>query len=274
MINRFNLYFVLGCLAQFSNRFYRQWGKAFVLGLKEAFRSRRLRRGFARFPVSSDLDGTANPSLGTLNQEQEHHVFAFAPPGATPASGPIEKSSLSISPRRITGNGRSRSPAGVSPTRGRRVYSPSMHGDNDAEGELEGRLGGARGWSWSHPLRRNRGRTLVMDRYLHSSEPALQGRRGMISPPMRSRGSNDVATPQEGQATEDMHHVGVGDGSVAPSVRPRPPRKSVRGRRRVRWGRVVGALLAVGCIIVGVVQTLRSIPVWFSAAQGGKAWHW
>lgn len=268
---------MLGCLAQFSNRFYRQWGKAFVLGLKEAFRSKRLRQTLARLPVSSDLDG---PPIGSLNQE--HPVFAFAPSGATPASGPIEGSSLSISPsrqrRRIAGNGRSRSPGGVSPTRGR-VSSPSMHGGYDVEGELGGRRGGARGWSWSHPLRRNRGRTLLMERYLHSSEPALQGRRGMIASPMRSRGSNDVATPYEGQATEDMRHAGVGDGSVAPSVRPRQPRKSIRGRRRVRWGRVVGALLAVSCVIVGVVQTLRSIrssnlSLWFSDAQGETAWHW
>lgn len=287
---------MLGCLAQFSNRFYRQWGKAFVLGLKEAFRSRRLRRALARVPVLSDPDGTAprrRPSLAYLNQA--HPVFAFAPPGATPASGPIEGSSLSISPNRplrrasqevITGNGRDgrgRSPGGVSPIRGRRASSPVSHGGNNVDGEsgaggeVEGRQTGSSGqrWSWSHPLRRNRGRALVMENYLRSSEPALQGRRGL----MESRGASPMgdgaATPHEGQTTEDMRHVDVGHGSVvprAPSVRPRQPRKSIRARRRVRWRRVVGVLLALCCLIVGMVRTLRSVRnsnlSWFSAAQG------
>lgn len=40
---RFNYYLVLLCVGQFSNKLYKRWGKAFVMGAKEAARSRRLR---------------------------------------------------------------------------------------------------------------------------------------------------------------------------------------------------------------------------------------
>ncbi|CAN0150378.1 unnamed protein product, partial [Laminaria digitata] len=43
---RFNLYLMMMCLGQFTNKLYKRWGKAFVMAVQEADRSRRTRLAF------------------------------------------------------------------------------------------------------------------------------------------------------------------------------------------------------------------------------------
>ena len=299
---------MLACAAQFSNRLYRRWGKAFVLGLKEAARTRRLRLDLAQLPDLSSPNAhtppsptpstppsspqprprpcpQSIPSLGLpramrrrSTSKQKHP--AFAPPGSTPAHGPLaptpgaasfydrlsptrrqlrHRSALSTSAPSIgdkNGQGLGR-PALY---RERRASSPTPVGNADSN---------LRRWSYSWG---NNKRGSLAGKVDHWNEPSVgRERRGVVesSPGLGGAGSaGDAAAtllPHERQTAENSALVirtsaEVLGGSAAPPPgrpRPRQPRQSVRARRRVRWGRVLVALTAVGCVLLGVAAAFR-----------------
>lgn len=75
--NRFNVYLVMGVLAQFSNKLFKRWGKALLMGIKEAHRCRNIRLS---------LEAQIN-----VPPVRAGKTPTFAPPGSTPVlpSDPI-----------------------------------------------------------------------------------------------------------------------------------------------------------------------------------------
>ncbi|CAM9548335.1 unnamed protein product [Choristocarpus tenellus] len=53
---RFNFYLVLLCLGQFMSKLYFKWGRAFILGVKEAMRSRKYQLYLAAAAAAADTD--------------------------------------------------------------------------------------------------------------------------------------------------------------------------------------------------------------------------
>lgn len=88
---RFNLYLLLICVGVFSYYFYYRRGKAFIMAVKEASRTRRARLAYTADSLSF---GSIPPSHATLGETVEHPdggiihkpYPAFAPSGAIPAT--------------------------------------------------------------------------------------------------------------------------------------------------------------------------------------------
>ena len=206
---------MLACVAQFSNRLYRRWGKAFVLGLKEAARTRRLRLDLAQLPDLSSPNAHTPPSptpstppsspqprprsylqsilsLGMRRRstsKQKHP--AFAPPGSTPTHGPLapipgavsfyqhrHRSALSTSATSIggeSGQGLRRRAL----DRGRRASFPTPVGNANSN---------LRRWSYSSGNKR----WSLAGKVEHWSEPSVGRERGGVvesSPGLGGAGS-------------------------------------------------------------------------------------
>eukprot|EP00752_Nemacystus_decipiens_P007785 g6953.t1 len=105
LTGRFNLYFVLLVVGQFTNKLYKRWGKAFVAAIKEARRSHRTRltlthrmsTAAAATPSHPDASVAARGHQGPYSSDKvvpnpfrfdSANPPAFAPPGTTPAVEP------------------------------------------------------------------------------------------------------------------------------------------------------------------------------------------
>ncbi|CAM9259835.1 unnamed protein product [Scytosiphon promiscuus] len=97
---RFNLYFALLVVGQFTNKLYKRWGRAFVLALKEARRSHLTRQALSHtmseWPSATTGDEEPSSPCAESASKVPRNPFrfdtanppAFAPPGTTPASEP------------------------------------------------------------------------------------------------------------------------------------------------------------------------------------------
>lgn len=163
---RFNIYLVLGCLGRFSQTFYKRWGKAFVMGAREAIRNRKIRVALAD-STSSGTIGTSSSSgaaggsarlrvgpnprfapLGTTPHVPDH-ANAFGGGHAAASMAPLSLISPTYPRRKGGKSGRvaGRTSPPVSPTLARRLFNRDEDGGSadDAPSAGHYRAGGAEG---------------------------------------------------------------------------------------------------------------------------------